>query len=221
MICPCCGSSQTRQRAILRDELIKAWRLASYEVDYINRQQGLHCLACGSNLRSMTLAKAIMSCFAYAATFKEFVRSEVAKHLRVLEINEAGSLTRFLKELPDHVLVTHPDVDMMNLPFGDAGFDLVVHSDTLEHVQRPICGLSECRRILKPSGFCVFTVPMIVDRLTASCEGLPPSFHDSPNSVVYSEYGADAWKHLMLAGFQECRIVSLEYPASQALVGVR
>jgi SAM-dependent methyltransferase len=172
----------------------------------------------------MALAKAVMACYGNATLFKEFVRSRVAKELRVLEINEAGRLTPFLTVLPNHVLVRYPEIDMMNLPLEDRTFDLVVHSDTLEHVLHPVRGLSECRRVLKPGGFCAFTLPMIVDRLTMSREGLPPSYHGSPSNaadhLVHTEYGADAWKHVLLAGFSECRIVALEYPASQALVGV-
>jgi len=38
-------------------QLIKEWQLAEYEVDYINRQQGVSCKSCGSNLRSIVLAK--------------------------------------------------------------------------------------------------------------------------------------------------------------------
>ncbi|HJZ58032.1 MAG TPA: class I SAM-dependent methyltransferase [Gemmataceae bacterium] len=225
MICPCCGSAQTREQPVLWRELIDQWRLSADEVAYIDRQQGLHCTACGSNLRSMALAKAILACVGYTGLLAEFVRSEAARRVRVLEINEAGGLTQFLETLPNHVLARYPEVDMMNLPFADLEFGLVVHSDTLEHVPRPVRGLTECRRVLKPGGFCAFTVPMIVDRLTASREGLPPSYHGSPDNpadcLVATEYGADAWKHVMLAGFGECRIFSLEYPTAQSLVGVR
>jgi SAM-dependent methyltransferase len=210
---------------VLWKELIDQWRLASHEVAYVDRQQGLHCAACSSNLRCMVLAKAIMACFDYLGTFRDFVRSETARSLRVLEINEAAALTPFLREIPGHVLGCFPEVNMMTLPYEDQSFDLVIHSDTLEHIERPIRGLSECHRVLRRGGFCSFTVPIIVDRLTISREGLPPSFHGSPSNpadcLVYTEYGADAWKHVILAGFRECRIVSLDYPASQALVGVR
>jgi len=225
MLCPCCGSTETQEQPVLWKELIDDWRLSKHEVAYIDRQQGFHCTACGSNLRSMGLAKAVMACFGYPGLFKEFVRSESAQRLQVLEINEAGTLTQFLNDLPNRVLGRYPEIDMMNLRFEDMVFDLVVHSDTLEHVPHPIRGLSECRRVLKPGGFCAFTVPMIVDRLTRSREGLPPSYHGSQENptdcLVHTEYGADAWKHVLLAGFQECRIFSLEYPASQAIVGVR
>jgi SAM-dependent methyltransferase len=225
MFCPCCGSTKTQEQSVLWKQLIDEWRLAPPEVAYIDRQQGFHCTGCEANLRSMTLASAIMTSCGFSGLFKEFIRSKQAASLRVLEINGACHLAQFLKALPNHVLIEYPQTDMMNLPFDDRTFDLVVHSDTLEHVPQPVRGLAECRRVLKPGGLCAFTVPIIVDRLTTSRAGLPPSYHGSPSNptdcLVHTEYGADAWKHLLLAGFQQCRIFALEYPASLALVGVR
>jgi hypothetical protein len=66
---------------------------------------------------------------------------------------------------------------------------------------------------------------MIVGRLTISRAGMEPSYHGSadalqPDYVVQTEYGADAWTHVIQAGFSECRIVSLDYPAAQAMVCV-
>jgi SAM-dependent methyltransferase len=223
--CLCCGSTRTRSGPVLWKELIDEWRIAEHEVAYIDRQQGFHCEDCECNLRAMCLSRAVMACYGFSGLFKEFARSEAARRLDVLEINEAHRLTQFLAPLPEHQLVRYPDVDILKLPFEDGAFDLVVHSDTLEHVPHPVRGLSECRRVLRPGGFCAFTVPMIVDRLTASRKGLRPSYHGAPDNpadfLVHTEYGADAWKHLVLAGFAECRIFSLEYPAAQALVGVR
>ena len=224
--CLCCGSTHLAQTAVLWDELIDAWRLAPHEVEYVNRQQGLHCVECGSSLRSMALARAILQSYGFAGLLKDFVGDARARSLRVLEINAAGNLTPFLETIPGHLLTEYPEVDMTRLPFDDATYDLVVHSDTLEHIPDPVRGLSECRRVLKPGGFCAFTIPVIVDRLTRSREGLPPSYHGVPGDVdesqrVRTEYGADAWKHVILAGFRECRIVSLDYPAAQAFIGAR
>jgi ubiquinone/menaquinone biosynthesis C-methylase UbiE len=154
---------------------------------------------------------------------KQFVLSDIAKEMRVLEVNQAFMLTQFFKEMPNHVLAVYPQVDMMDLPFEENQFDLVVHSDTLEHVEHPVRGLSECFRVLKPGGFCAFTIPMIVDRLTMSRQGLPFSYHGSPDNppdnIVHTEYGADAWKHVVQAGFEECRIFSMDFPTAQAMVG--
>lgn len=225
MICYCCGSSNLNAYDVLWKELIDEWRIAPYEVEYINKQQGLHCIDCKSNLRSMVLAKAIMRCFGYTGFFKDFVKQKKIQNLQILEINEAGSLTKFLVEIPSHTLKVYPEIDMMNMKIANMTFDLVVHSDVLEHIKHPIRGLSECRRILKPGGYCAFTIPMVVDRLTISREGMPASYHGSqenqPDFVVHTEYGCDAWKHVIQAGFTECRLFSVDYPSAQALVAVK
>ena len=223
MICYCCGSNEINYQDVLWQELVDEWRISNYEVEYINRQQGLHCQNCGSNLRSMALAFSIMKCLDYKGLFKEFVKEEKFQNLQILEINEAGNLTQFLKQIPGHQLKMHPEVDMMNIQLPDTSFDLVIHSDVLEHIQYPIRALSECRRILKTGGHCTFTIPMIVDRLTISRTGLKPSYHGlgEPDNLVYTEYGCDAWKQVLQAGFQECRLFSIEYPTAQAFVAVK
>jgi len=166
-----------------------------------------------------------MGGFSFAHLFRDFVTNAKFQHLRVLEINVAGQLTQYLSKLPHHTLIEYPQADMQNLAFADGAFDLVVHSDTLEHIPRPVRALSECARVLRPGGFCTFTIPMIVDRLTRSREGLPPSYHGSAKNPedcrVITEYGADAWKDVFLAGFRECRIVASYYPAALALIGVK
>lgn len=72
MIC-CCSPNNLKAYDVLWRELIDEWRIVSYEVEYINRQQGLHCIDCKSNLRSMSLAKAIKKYFGYTRFFKNFL----------------------------------------------------------------------------------------------------------------------------------------------------
>jgi SAM-dependent methyltransferase len=225
MICYCCGSNNFSINDVLWEELINEWRLSNSEVEYINKQQGLHCTECHSNLRSITLAVSIMKCFGYVGLFQDFVKEDRIQKLQILEINEAGSLTKFLAQIPNHILKTYPELDMMNMKLPDMSFDLIVHSDVLEHIKYPVRGLSECYRLLKPGGYCAFTIPMIVDRLTASREGMPLSYHgsceNSSDFIVYTEYGCDAWKQVIQSGFQECRLFSIDYPSAQALVAVK
>jgi len=223
--CKCCGSTRLIFDQVLWAELIRAWNLSSEEAAYIDRQQGLHCGDCGSSLRSMALAKAIMSCFEYEGTFARFVRTFRAKRLRILEVNEAGGLTQFFTKLRRHRLVSYPEHDMTSLCMKDRTFDLVVHSDTLEHVPNPVKGLSECRRVLKAGGFCCYTVPIVIGRVTRSREGLTPSYHGSDKNcrgdyLVHTEYGCDFWQDVVRAGFRECRIVWAEHPAAHAVIGV-
>ena len=116
---------------------------------------------------------------------------------------------------------------MMNMSKIPAGYyDLVIHSDTLEHVADPVVGLAECCRVLRPGGACCFTVPIIIGRLSRSRNGLPPSYHGSPGEfltdfIVQTEYGADAWVQVLRAGFAECRITSVRPPAAHALTGIK
>lgn len=46
-----------------------------------------------------------------------------------------------------------------SLPFGDATFDLVALLDTVEHIPDELGVFDECRRVLKPGGRLLITVP--------------------------------------------------------------
>lgn len=224
--CACCGGREFVANKVLWPALVEEWELSAEEAQYIDRQQGVQCGRCNSNLRTMALALAICRCYGHEGTFVEFVGKWRTRRLRVLEINEAGYLTQFLSKLPRYTLARYPDVDMMRMPYPPNSFDLVVHSDTLEHVVEPITALGECYRVLAPRGYCAFTIPVIVDRMTRTRAGLPASFHGDPNErgadfAVQTEYGCDAWKHVICAGFSECRLFTPEFPSALAFVGAR
>jgi SAM-dependent methyltransferase len=224
--CACCGGATFDNRLVVWPALVREWRLSKSEAASIDRQQGTACCSCRSSLRSIALALAVMRFFGFQGTFDAWVRSPAAGRLAVLELNGAGNLTSFLRHLPGHVEKSYPEVDMLKMSFADGTFDLVVHSDTLEHVSDPVRGLSECRRVVRPGGACCFTVPVIIGRMSRSRAGLPTSYHGGPGTRtadyrVETEYGADMWTHVMEAGFSECRIVAAEYPAALAIMAVR
>jgi SAM-dependent methyltransferase len=50
--------------------------------------------------------------------------------------------------------------DALQLPFADAGLDLVTALDVLEHLQDDRCAAAEIRRVLRPGGRVVVTVPV-------------------------------------------------------------
>jgi SAM-dependent methyltransferase len=223
--CVCCGGREFASTRILWPRLIAEWQLSAEEAASIDRQQGTSCRGCGANLRSNALALAVMRHHAFEGLFEEWVRTPAAQALRVLELNGAGTLTPFLRALPGHVETSYPDTDMLAMRYPDQAFDLVLHSDTLEHVPDPVRGLRECRRLLRTGGACCFTIPVVVGRLTRSRAGLRPSHHGGPadkksDYIVCTEYGADAWRHVVEAGFTECRLVMAEYPAALALTAV-
>jgi 2-polyprenyl-3-methyl-5-hydroxy-6-metoxy-1,4-benzoquinol methylase len=173
----------------------------------------------------MALAWSLTRTLQGSGTLADFMSGPGAL-LRILEVNEAGTLTPLLSRSPRHRLVRYPEIDVHALPFPDGSFDLVVHSDTLEHVERPVRALAECKRVLVAGGFCAFTIPVVVGRLSVSREGMPPSFHGNaavrdPALAVRTEYGADAWRDVVDAGFAECRIVPYEQPGAIAFVARR
>jgi SAM-dependent methyltransferase len=228
MQCGVCGGNSFTARPVLWESLINDWRLSAQEAAYIDRQQGESCDQCGANLRSIALANALRAFLGTDAVLAEAAVSQSGKKLSILEINEAGTLSPVLKFFGRHVLAAYPAVDIHALPYEDRSFDVVIHSDTLEHVKNPVHALSECRRVLKPDGALCFTVPVIVGRMSRSRDGLPKSFHGDPANrsddyAVQTEFGADAWTYVMEAGFTEIAIHTFEYPAGIAFLarGVR
>src|SRR5262245_4112822 len=173
----------------------------------------------------MALAFAIMRMFGNVErTFVDFTDYGPAPSLRLLEVNESGTLFQWFDRWPKRTLVRHPEVDMQALPFEAGSFDLVIHSDTLEHVPDPVKGLSECRRVLSPAGACIFTVPTLPGRLSRSRAAMEPSYHGSPSgeaTLVHTEFGADTWKYAIEAGFRDCSLTALEWPAGLAWTATR
>ena len=219
--CPVCGGSKFDFLPVLWLELITFWQLSKEEVDYINRQQGFYCCECRNNLRAMALAKAILVTQKHSGTLLEFCGNGTI--LRTLEINTAGNLSAILSGLPGYKLITFPQFDLMDLRIESENFDIVIHSDCLEHVEFPVKALSECRRVLRDGGFCIFTIPIIVGRMTRSRHGLPSSYHGQAGNVasdmlVHTEFGSDFWHAVLLAGFSVCEIVALEFPSGLAII---
>lgn len=219
--CPVCGGEDFSEIAVLWIELINAWQLSEKEVAYINRQQGFHCTQCNNNLRAMSLSAAILKEFGFQGTLEKFCES--SSDVKLIEINTAGNLTSFFKKLSFHRLIEFPQFDMQNLDIDSQSVDLIVHSDTLEHIPNPERALSECQRILRSHGKCIFTVPIIVDRLTRNRVGLAPSYHGqsgvlSDDQVVCTEFGANVWQTVLNSGFSSCEIFSLEYPSALTII---
>lgn len=219
--CSVCGGKELSTSSVLWPELINAWQLSECEIEYVNRQQGFHCNQCHNNLRAMGLSAAILREFRFNGTLEQFCDS--FSQIKTLEINTAGNLTSFFNKLPSHRLIEYPEFDMLNLNIESKSVDLVIHSDTLEHVPNPERALSECRRILRSDGKCIFTVPVIVDRMTRSRAGLDASYHGqsgvpADDQLVCTEFGADVWQSVLKAGFRSCEIFSFEYPAALVLI---
>lgn len=226
MQCSICGEERFSTKNVLWDKLINDWQLSKNEVSYINRQQGKTCNGCGANIRSIALANSIRSLIDTSLLLSEIPHLDNVTSLSILEINEAGSLTNTLKTLGDYTFAEYPEVDMHCLPYDEATFDMVVHSDTVEHINNPVHALAECHRVLKIGGGLCFTIPVIVGRMSRNRDGLSMSYHGNSDNlaedyVVHTEFGADAWTYIIKAGFSDVSIHTFEYPAGIAFLARR
>lgn len=233
--CEVCGfRGRMDSRKVFGDQLIADWELTPQWVVWMNQREGDQCVRCRCNRRSGQLARAIVDEIAartgVSSGYLDGVfRAPTARALQIAEINAAGDLHPFLAQHP-HLLYSEykkPGVrseDLLDLSYPDAALDLVITSETLEHVPDVERAMSEIRRVLRPGGVHLFTVPVVWDqpetRQRARIENaqtvhvLPASYHGSqkPDAVrkadllVFYEFGADFVQRCSRAGF-ETRVV--------------
>jgi ubiquinone/menaquinone biosynthesis C-methylase UbiE len=89
--------------------------------------------------------------------------------------------------LPNHVAA---EGDIESMPFADSTFETVVCTEVLEHVPHPESALAEIRRVLRPGGLLLGSVPARswiwrLRFLSSTCPGDEP-FHNeySPHEVT-------------------------------------
>jgi SAM-dependent methyltransferase len=145
-------------------ELGEQWQLTPELYAAFDQREGVCCTLCGSNLRSRQLAIVITKQMnrklgTTHTSLCGLCGDRRATSVTVAEINSAGSLHPFLSLLPKLHYSEYgsqsPDIpseDLSALSYGDGMFDLVVNSDTLEHVPDFDRALAEIRRVLKPGG---------------------------------------------------------------------
>jgi SAM-dependent methyltransferase len=79
----------------------------------------------------------------------------LAKHGKVLNIDQSAEAVRLMQENGFEAY----QMDGKRTPLGDGQFHLVAALDVLEHIQEDAVALQEWRRVLKPGGHVVLTVP--------------------------------------------------------------
>ncbi len=208
--CSVCGGPArfVQNRWVLPAELARSWS------EGFAARESLLCTSCGSSARVRGLAGVLLELYAdRAASVAELVEEQRFASLRIAEINTIGRMHAFLTPLRGLSLAQYPEEDVQALSFATASFDLVLSSDTMEHVEDPMAGFRELRRVLRPGGRHVFTVPFQADRAaTRSRAGLAPEYHGrgcGPYALVsrkadmlaHTDFGADLPELLADAGF--------------------
>ena len=208
--CSVCGLS-TR---FVRNSWVLPADLARIAPPGLADRESLLCASCGSSLRVRSLADVLLE--HYGTTSRsavELVEEDGFRALDVLELNGVGRLHPVLARSPRLVHAEYPEEDMQALTYGEGSFDLVLTSETLEHVPDFRQALRESRRVLRPGGRHVFTTPLDT-RLehTRSRDGLPAMHHGRgggpfalvtrrDDMVVYTDFGRDLPALVAEAGF--------------------
>ena len=242
--CPACG-----RRAIFIDhkvispELASAWELSPQWVRWFDQREGRCCAACGNSARATALARTIVDQYNAALgldarSLADLVTRAPFRALAVAELNSCGGLHDLLRRLPrlsfSEYGSTAPDIpsqSLMGLTYADRSFDLVLNSETLEHVPDIDIALREIFRVLKPGGRHIFTVPIIYERPATRRRArlgpsgnvehlLPPSYHASgthhaDDYLVFNEFGADFENTVRSVGF---KLIVVRSPSNPAIV---
>jgi ubiquinone/menaquinone biosynthesis C-methylase UbiE len=105
-----------------------------------------------------TEGKTILDCGCGRGYYLKMLRHLGNARLAGIDV-ELPYLRKARRNTVDLPEITIANASIYELPFPDAAFDAVILSEVLEHVDREADGLAEVRRVLKPGGLAIVTVP--------------------------------------------------------------
>ena len=183
---------------------------------------GVRCVRCAGSAITLALVAVLKS-------VRPGFRGEA-----VYELSARGPLYRYLRrEVPrltasEYFDGTPPGAsrdgvlcqDIRRLTFADASFDVCTSTEVFEHVADDLAGFREIRRVLRPGGIMVFTVPLSSSAVTVERaverDGviehlLPAEYHGDRirgqgRVLVFRDYGTDITARLRAQGFAEAAI---------------
>jgi 2-polyprenyl-3-methyl-5-hydroxy-6-metoxy-1,4-benzoquinol methylase len=222
--CVVCGQDSVFRfdATIITSQLKEAWGIADRLAEAFNRKESMFCSHCGCSLRIRRLAAALIQTFAEMSgrsydSFVELVEDEEFRGLKIAEINACGALHSHLKGHPnlhysewldgigpDKASEGVRSEDLQRLSYPDGYFDIILTSETLEHVPDPDKAWSEIHRVLKAGGWHIFTIPIIPSQKATVTRAklvngnrevyLKLAYHGAwgdENMVVYTDFGMD------------------------------
>lgn len=140
--------------------------------------------------------------------------------LTILNLSASGYIHNALKRLENYYCGEFFDgvesgeykdgimcIDLTNIPFNTGTVDIIISEDVMEHVQNVENALQEIYRVLAPSGFHYFTVPLHQGKQTASREAKKKVYHGDPiranaGCIVYTDWGEDINQKIDAYGFR-------------------
>lgn len=190
---------------------------------------GVRCMRCAGSAVHLSLGRVLRR------------RLQNVRSLDACELSARGPVARYLRRnarnaaLSEYVPGSAPGEvragvrceDVQNLTYADASFDLITHTEVLEHVPDDAAALAELHRVLRPGGLMLFTVPLHGGETTVERARLrgnaiehlqAPIYHGDPLRggepiLAFRDYGEDIVRRLRAAGFTDAWI---ERPESGA-----
>ena len=233
VVCGKFGPLIVRTRAV-PEKLKTLWELSARQGAALTRKEGLLCTHCQAKLRCMRISEVILELFPAKLggpaelSIAAWVATQKAQGLTLAEFNRIDGLHEQLVSLPGlqyseffEGVIPGQTVqgirceDLTHLTYADEQFDLVLSSETLEHVPDLAVALQEIARVLRPGGYHIFTIPRRPDvarsftraqhNSTGALEILvPPLLHHPGGDTgypVFTEFGADVASLFEAAGF--------------------
>jgi hypothetical protein len=221
--CAVCGryGPMLYRRRVIPPKLEALWGLSPRVAEALARKESCDCWSCGAKLRARRMARVLLELYptdgpSPVRSVRDWTRRPENRSLRVAEINRIEGLHDELMRLPGTAYSefragipsgTIADgvrcEDLGALSYADRAFDLVLTSETLEHVPDLDAALGEIRRVLRPGGRHVFTVPLVpgVPRTYRRADRIRHPGGDTGYPVV-TEFGVDLPEILRGAGFE-------------------
>jgi SAM-dependent methyltransferase len=185
-------------------------------------ETGVRCARCSASAVHLSIGWAVRAQVAdlgardvYELSSRGPLVAHLSQHARSLVLSEyfdgvaAGSRHRGVR-----------CEDVQALSFADASFDLITHTEVLEHVPDDARAFAELYRVLRPGGLMLFTVPyaparpQTLERARIAADGgiehlQSPAYHGDHlrghgQVLVWRDYGADLPDRLAAAGFVAC-----------------
>ena len=196
-------------------------------LDFPCKRNSFVCRRCGACGRNRHVARCILRVLPLAppaASLRDFAARFDGP---VFAACTTGAIADTLRGMPGFVASEYIDgvpsgatkggvlcQDLQATSFADASFDLVITEDVLEHVAEPRRAFAEIRRILRPGGWHVGTIPVNWGRPHTTARAvledgqvrhlLPPEYHGDPTRpdgiLAFTEFGQDVAEWCGLIG---------------------